>query len=341
MTIGSERKRNFELDRMNVLYCLIVVFIHVFGIYTMKLTQGSRLQMLSSVFMKNCAFVVQGFMFLSAYKYSMIYKNKKINYKRFLWSRIKKVAVPYIVSVCVYYVVYYKIAYVPVLDVKELLWYILRGDLAAHFYFVPAILQFYLLMPLWIWLSKKLNPMLLVLGGTLIFLLWLYYFAGICVFFDRIFLSYLPFWAAGLAAGRNDGVFRKKVISCGWLIAAVYIILYVFNGFAREAQLFSPVGLEIVHTLYCFGAILLTYLIFSKDERGLSLVAGGINSLSFEIYLWHCLLLPFADKLLAYLSLPMLWQEAAVRALSVYSVIFAVGLIRGLLIKYKKGVIKK
>lgn len=329
------RKRYFELDRMNVLYCLIVVFIHVFGIYTSRLTHTAQ-QVVFAAFMKNCAFVVQGFMFLSAAKYSLIYKDKKIKYIKFIWSRIKKVVIPYVICVAVYYVVYCFLGYVAEPSLSELGMYIFNGTLSAQFYFVIAILQFYVLLPLWIWVSKKVDSALLVGASFVIYGIWLYNFAGICLFFDRVFITYLPFWAMGLAAGRHYTKFESKTKSNTIALLVFFALMYFVNGFAKNIVYINPVCLEAIHTLYCVSAILLTYVLCSLSHKKLSLVVGGINGLSFHIYLWHCLLLPFIDMGMNKISFSALWQEALFRAGAMYIIIISAALINGIINKRRK-----
>ena len=57
---------------------------------------------------------------------------------------------------CVYYA-YDVYMGIEIFDLKTLLYYMYSGDYIGHFYFVIIILQFYLLMPLWIKLFKIVN----------------------------------------------------------------------------------------------------------------------------------------------------------------------------------------
>ena len=130
------KKRYLELDRQNVLFCLIVVFIHAFGTLAGKLDTSGYWYILSRAVLKNCAFVVQGFMFLSAAKYTAVYSGKKLGYGKFILGRIKKVIIPYILCTTVYYTVFIYLGIVDKFSFRELVWYILRGDLSAQFYFI-------------------------------------------------------------------------------------------------------------------------------------------------------------------------------------------------------------
>ncbi len=320
-----DKKRYFEFDRLNVLYCLIVVFIHVFGVYSARLAEGSIHQAVFSAFMKNCAFVVQGFMFLSSVKYSVIYKDKPLNYLRFIYGRIKKIILPYIFCVCVYYMVYLKIGYVGKFSIPHLIGYIFDGTLSAQFYFVIAVLQFYLLMPVWIFLLKKVNTLWIIGSGFLIYGIWLSAFYGKLEFFDRIFVSYLPFWVMGIAFGKNYPKFRAFMLQKKAWIIALFVLMYISNGLLKYIIPSHFIYLEAFHSLYAISAVLMTYSLSASKELGT--LFGGVNNLSFDIYLWHCLALPFIDKLVLSFKLHLLFGEAALRGIIMYTAIFLVSFI--------------
>ena len=333
---NMSKKRYLELDRQNVLFCLIVVFIHAFGTIGAKLNSSSYWYILSQAVLKNCAFVVQGFMFLSAAKYVAVYKDRKLDFPRFLIGRIKKVIIPYILCTLVYYGVFLRFGIIQKADYNELAGYILRGDLSAQFYFIIAIVQFYLLMPLWIFISKKLPEWIIIGGGLVIYILWVGLAFGYTVYYDRIFLSYLPFWTFGLAFGKSYDKFKGFITGHLGITGILYVLLFCINGFAGQVFTLSPYLLEAIHTIYAFGAILLSYGIFLNGRGYAGVLTSGINKLSFEIYLWHCLALKAIDWFINKMSLPRISQEAIVRVGGIYLIIFAVSLFTGLMIKIKK-----
>ncbi len=329
------KKRYLELDRQNVLFCLIVVFIHAFGVLAARLNPSGYPYIVSAAVLKNCAFVVQGFMFLSAVKYTQIYKDRKLHYGKFLFSRIKKVIIPYVLCTFVYYAVFIYRGVLEAFNIRELGGYILRGDLSAQFYFVIAIVQFYVLMPLWIFLAKKVSGWIITALGLAAYGLWIYFAFGYTVYYDRIFLSYIPFWLFGVAAGKNYDSFRKVISANIGKIGILYVILFCANGFLGQVFVIHPCILEVLHTAYSFAAILLSYGLFVDDGVGQNVLTSGINRLSYEIYLWHCLVLSFIDVLINKMELPRISHQALVRVGGIYLVIFAASLVMGLLLKIK------
>ena len=330
------KKRYLEFDWQNVLFCLIVVFIHSYGTIAIKLDPESLWHIFSQCILKNCAFVVQGFIFLSGAKYTAAYMNREFSFGKFLISRIKKVVIPYILCTCVYYAVYLRVKIVDVADFTELVGYIFRGDLSAHFYFILAIVQFYLLMPLWIFISRKLPSWAILTGGFLIYAVWAGFAFGRAVFYDRIFLSYLPFWAFGTVFGKDYEKYKEFIIRHLWKLGILYALLFCLNGFLGQMVLLNGLVREAIHTVYAIGAIIITFGIFLRAKGLNSVLISGLNKLSFEIYLWHCLALTIIDLCIRKMLLPRISQEIVARVGGIYFVIFAAGLIAGLLLKIKK-----
>ena len=75
-----------------------------------------------------------------------------------MFKRIKTVLIPYIFAVLIYYVYFMRNGYFP-FSVKDIVFYVLSGSLVSPFYFIVAIMQFYLLMPLWIKMTEKIKPL--------------------------------------------------------------------------------------------------------------------------------------------------------------------------------------
>lgn len=332
---NMSKKRYYELDRQNALFCLIVVFIHAFGTLAAKLDPSGCWYILSKAALKNCAFVVQGFMFLSAAKYTAAYMDREFCFGKFLIGRIKKVIIPYVLCTLVYYIVFLNMGIVGEFNLKELGGYILRGDLSAQFYFIIAIVQFYLLMPLWILIVKKLPSRTIITVGIIIYALWMWRAFGYTVYYDRVFLSYFPFWVFGLAFGKNYDKYKRFIASHIGKICGLYVLLFCINGFVGQIFTSNPYLLEVIHTVYAFGAIILSHGILSGGRGMDGVLAKGINKLSFEIYLWHCLILVIMDFYINKMKLPRISQEIIMRVGGIYIVIFAASLFAGLLLKIK------
>ena len=94
--------RTKEISFLNTVLCLLVMLIHICSPAIVGL-QKESLQFACIFFpWRASAFVVQGFLFLSALKF---FRGKKdaFSYGAFLWGRIKKIGFPYIIATVLSY----------------------------------------------------------------------------------------------------------------------------------------------------------------------------------------------------------------------------------------------
>ena len=108
MAYSVIKKRN-EISYMNVFLCLIVVFIHISGEPVSKLDKNSIGYALFMIPWRLSAFVVQGFIFLSGLK-MFLNSGKKKNFscKKYYAARLKKIVLPYVIMVVVFYLYFVK-----------------------------------------------------------------------------------------------------------------------------------------------------------------------------------------------------------------------------------------
>ena len=286
-----------EIDAANVILCLLVMLIHILSGAVSALDRTGM--QFAAVFIPSrlASFVVQGFIFLSALKYFM--KLEGFDYKKFLISRLKTIVLPYVLWNVIYYFALMRIGYF-VFDIKELIKYILIGNMISHFYFVVVIVQFYLLMPFWIALVKNIDWKFLVPISLIGMVVFGQYIGVSFRYNDRVFLKYFFYWICGCYAGFNyDRVtqkvkeYRKGIIVLFAFLALTDGILTWINASGRA----EIAGLENIHIVYCITAILFVFTVLlwksgKSVEKGIS---GIISRQSYNIYLSHCLILYYAD----------------------------------------------
>jgi len=90
-----------EFSICSVIFCLIVVFIHVSSEAVTLYNKQSVIYIIVLSLWRLSSFVVQGFIFLSGLK--LFLKSGGFSYKRFYISRLKRVVIPYIVVFCLFY----------------------------------------------------------------------------------------------------------------------------------------------------------------------------------------------------------------------------------------------
>ena len=155
------REENFtrrtELDYINAAACLCVILIHVlsYGIggYGPQSWQAAVIYFPWRL----AGFVVPAFSFTGAVKMALFFGDRKITagvYLHYIWERILHIYFPYVIWAAVYYLYLYSAGYMQG-SFSELTAGIFRGSLSGQFYYIVIVMQFYLLMPLWIRLVRR------------------------------------------------------------------------------------------------------------------------------------------------------------------------------------------
>lgn len=300
-------KKKYEISFLNTLFCVLVVFIHVASAPVTALEKNTLQWFTVFIPWRLSAFVVQGFIFLSGMKMFLHFKtDEKFDYKKYYISRLKKIVLPYVFCVCLFYVYFLRHGYFN-FDFSDLLLYILNGTLVSHFYFVVVIVQFYLLRPLWQKMLRNVSAVCAILVSAAVTVFALYFQQTVLssilqknfVFNDRVFTTYLIYWILGCYAGANYSVFFKlleriKTISIEFfaVTAAELVLSYLhFSGLKNIAYL------ELVHVVYCVSAIAFFSAVSLKISESIMKIKifASVDRLSYYIYLIHPLLIIIAD----------------------------------------------
>lgn len=293
-----------ELDYMNAIASLLVILIHVLSLGISTLNNTSWQAAVIYFPWRLSAFVVPMFLYTGAIKMAQQFKDTKITWKkyvRYFSRRILKIYLPYVIWVCIYYLSFLRIEYVRG-NLKEFLNYLVIGNLASPFYYIIIIMQFYILMPLWMWMIKHI-PAYISVGIGLLCTFCMQRCTDICAMFgidfpysDRVFSTYLIFWIIGLYVGAHyeefiESLRRKR---CGIGICSTVIILCVFFAYiqyARQIYLFNMNDVKMVSDLLSIFMLHTLCLRMTKASLSIQNLLKRLYQSSFFIYLSHCLFL--------------------------------------------------
>ncbi len=333
MPAENKRQRRYEISFLNILFCLIVIFIHIISYAVAELcpkTLGYNVVLFPWRF---SSFVVQGFILLSGVKLFLTEKDS-MPYKKWLVLRFKSIVVPYIFCFVVYYAFYY-VAFDYPLEWGFISKQFLLGNLVCHLYFIPIIVQFDLLFPLWKKIINGCTPIIVIPFCILFSQIFENYFPtmlGIIfpdinfVYNDRLFTTYLSYYIVGCYIGKNYDSFLnilknnfKTILICFVLTVPlfVYYTYIAYNGIA------SVSFLNQVHFLYIWCVIMLIYSLSVKLAPYLISkvkLLKKIDAVSYDIYLWHMLILFLADYLLKKLGVVSVIYSFLIRIAVVYTV---------------------
>ncbi len=331
MNAVKPRRKLFELSHFNILLSMIVIFIHCSSIIMSGTQIGDRAFDAAFIPWRLSLFAVPGFIFLSGVK--LFYnRSGKFDYIRFYRGRLTRVIIPYVVWVAIYYV-YLTYTGEAVFSWSAFGHSLLYGDLTAHFYFVVIIAQFYILMPVWRFIFRRVTPSVAILFSALISIIfgyeimevWLYFFPNTMFNFSAvIFTKYLLYWTCGCYVGMNYARFKEAVLKRKTAITVLFILCAALNLYLSYKTYNVGVNwMEYVQATYCLSAILFVFAIYCKlcerSER-LTKITDMIDSQCYNIFLSHCLVIMIAQDYLASIGITDPVREFWIVTLVTYSV---------------------
>lgn len=329
-----KQEKHEELNYFNAISCLAVILIHVLS-YSVVALQKQSWQFAAVFFpWQIAAYVVPAFLFCGAVKLSFqINESKLPSWPVYMKRRIQKVYLPYVLATVVYFLVFGIFGKLG-LSLKQLLHYLLVGDVSAPLYYIIVVMQFYLLLPLWKWLVQKIPASIALPAAAMIYMLMPQEASAVTQigvafrYTDRVFPTYLVFWVLGLYVGKHyesvsdalNG--HRKAAGCSMLL----VLLFAFVSYRLNLEAKSPLGTGgmkmFSDVLTIIGLLsLCLWILQSKHERVKKLLAA-IHTVSFPVYLYHCLFLELGNGALRRLGIRNEGLLLLMRALICYTVPF-------------------
>lgn len=335
--------RKTEISVLNVLLCLLVIFIHVSSIPVTTLEKSSWQFAVVFFPWRLSGFVVPGFIFLSGLK--LFLKTTEISYKRFYVSKIQKIIIPYIIWNIIYYGYFILRGYIE-FSAQDFFKYVLNGNLVSPFYFVVVIVQFYALAPLWRKMVLKANPLLVLIISVLVTPLLGQYLPVIInrinprwhfLYTDRTLTTYLFYWVAGCYSGVYFDRIKEMVKQYRFSITVIFLLAMIAEAvlsYITFTGLHAIKWLEYIHYLYCISTILFLFMaatVIYEHRTIKRKLFKDINAASYEIYLCHCLFIYLANSIMSYAGINGIATAYLIRIVIVYSssIIFSIMLNRG------------
>ncbi len=329
---ASTKKR--ELNDMNAIACLLVILIHVLSIGISSVTPSSWQAAVIYFPWRLAAFVVPMFLYTGAVKMALHFMDRELTlggYLRYMLQRIQKIYLPYVLWVVIYYACFLRIGYVRG-EGREFFSYLLLGNLSSPFYYIVIVMQFYLLMPFWLWMVKHI-PAYLALGVSLLTFFFMQQFSYILSlggidfpYSDRIFLTYLLFWVAGLYVGKHYKLVAAS-LSGGLGQAVCGGVVLVCAGLAYLQYSGRSLGLNLndVKLVADLLSIALVHAVCLRLACAPGTLRRGLERLyqsSFFVYLSHCLFLTLGTYFLQRRGVGGLSVLLAARLLICYTLPF-------------------
>ncbi len=332
-----------------------VVGIHVGSQYLANPTPNVHLVALFEIATR---FAVPIFFFISAF--GLFYHldlNAPFSYRDFLRRRARTVLVPYLVW-SVFYVLHYTVLYRDTMLLRPMrfLYYLFFGFASYQLYFMVILLWFYLLMPLWIRILRRMTPP--AMAGLLVFQIafdywssylfnpyglepkllrllmvnrlnyWVLHYVFIFLLGGWLAIHYPKFCRFMEQRRRETAVFFAGTLLA--LLAQYYWLLAV-RGYTpveaiNTAHQLSPAGI-----LYTMAASLFFFALFTDDRfpAPLAAVLSFLGRHSYFAYLAHPVAITWLGFGMERRNLVM----TGARALAFYLAVVALTLLAAVLLR--------
>jgi fucose 4-O-acetylase-like acetyltransferase len=271
-------------------------------------------------------FAIPAFLFVSGYFVAVATGRSKdtISWSA-VRSRIKNLLIPYLIWTCV-------ILGLGVvlegqnLSAQRLLRNVLTGSTNEVMYFVPLLVQFYLLSPFLVRMAKKNWKLLLIVAAVIQFgcqLLAYPEFLGLDLPFAAIITNLVPKWffparilwfTLGIIIGFHLDQFKSTLHRFRWVIL-ITAILAIPLGVLEWEIYFRLSGQEwlahretILDSVYGL-AVILCFLAFAEAKLPLIKTFENLGSRSYGIYLTHAIFIQYTAKGIYHLAPQLLGYQ--------------------------------
>ncbi len=267
-------------------------------------------------------FAIPAFLFVSGYSIAVATgKNQKTVSWKLIFSRMRYLVIPYLVWTTV--VLLLSILETRTISPIFILLAYVTGSSNEVLYFVPLLLQFYLLSPLLVrWARQNWKVLLLVTAVLQVIVQLLYYpellgwNSPLIETLSRLtpkwfFLSRIFWFPLGIICGFRPVELRQTFAPYRWMLLGVALVL-VPIGMVEWELYYGLAGQEwLSHRETLLDSIFTIALLLSLltlDEKSLPWLnqTGKLGSKSYGIYLTHAIFIQYAARLIYHLAPGML-----------------------------------
>lgn len=332
-------KKINAISTYEVLMCLFVIIAHAMSECITFYPKNSLLYFIFFYVSRSMSVAVSAFILSAGIKFMNKYKKDTFSYLEFLTDRIYKIYIPYIFIVCLYYFYFIFRGNITGFNLTELLKYIISGNLAAPFYFIVIIIQFYILAPIWLFFCRKIHAILGIIIAAAITFTSHYFLKADWINYSCI--SYILYWITGCYIGLNFDKtiaylrkIKKPMILIGILFTFTYTTFAYMFSVNENTQLTND-AVEITRIIFCLFASLM-YLLLMKDRN--NKIIGIMSSCTYYVYLIHSLIIFEIDHIMTFWGIELIGYRFIIRLTLTLFISFALAL---LYVTPKKLLLKK
>lgn len=297
------KPRLMELDIIRAVAISAVLLIHGTANATVELPVGSRSQALYEAINMLSYFPVQLFVLLSGlvlfYRYEDNWTWNTLG--QYVRKRLMYIVVPYVVWSVLYDFGYYWLSHRSWEGISFSVFgeKLLTGNANYHLYFMVIILQFYVLFPLFQWVSRLWRPFgrylwAIGLAVQVAYHLYVYEQQVTVPYGDRLFITYFALFCIGGSIGLYYERFIAWIDRNIWWVTAAATAVGFIGVLLKATNKYGVVALPFSYTVHFY---LYPVLVFASCawigkrllERRARWAAAlsSMGAASFGIYLFH------------------------------------------------------
>lgn len=294
------KQRILAMDVIRALAIIAVILIHVTGLMLSYSTFNTKVYMQSLMVNQLARFSVPAFIALSGIGISISYK-KDQGYFKFLGHRLYKVVPRYIVW-CIIYICIINKSF----NISSAVSDILHGTAFYHLYFVPLIVEFYIIFPFVYKFIGSKSSLILNFIITMFILIGLHNYvfpSSLESFLDRKnMIDWIFYFSFGAFIGNNRNLFTEKIHKFRKVICIAFVL--VVFGFIYEIIINTRMTKNIDYTttflrpsVLIYSVILILFIFSINWKNNLFMkIVQYISKSSYGIYLSHPLILYYFSK---------------------------------------------
>ncbi|MEY8000365.1 acyltransferase [Clostridium sp. Mt-5] len=283
------KKRILGMDVIRAFSILAVIALHVSATVLYRCTPYSATYNASFILNQLSRFCVPAFIVISGMGLTVNYK-KGGSYSEYIVKRFLRVVPQYILWCALYILIITKD-----FNIHEDINNIIYGNIFYHFYYVPLIIEFYIIFPFVYKFMNKRWWVLLSFTVTIFFLMYTYYFKIVSPeewFWDKKNLLYwLFYFSLGGYIGKNiDNISERlnnhRVLVSVFFLITVFMAIYGFisgNQFRGNVDYVTTFQRPVI--LFYSTAFILFVFSFKFKGGFIMKIIRYISDISYDIYL--------------------------------------------------------
>lgn len=286
---GIIKKRVLEMDVVRAVSIVAVIVLHVSAIVLYRCTPYSTTYDITFFLNQLARFSVPAFIVVSGMGLTINYK-KDSSYSEFIVKRFLKIVPQYILW-CILYIFIITKNFNVYSDLNDMVY----GNVFYHFYFVPLIIEFYIIFPFIYKFIGKRWWLLFSFFITVFFLVYFYYFKrgaeGLWFWNKKNLCYWLFYFSLGGYMGKNiEGISEKlnkyKYVILIMFLLSVFIILYGFisgNQYNKDIDYITTFERPAV---LVYSTLFILFIFSLKWKKGFFMdIIKYISGVSYDIYL--------------------------------------------------------